>query len=77
MTRILTLEEDFHATNVANNGLAHAGVKCGAADSNLYHAQYGSDVVNGSNYDFGRCDRVSCRLSAPVKSTTRPSALVC
>lgn len=33
MTRILTLEEDFHATNVENNGLAHAGVKCGADDS--------------------------------------------
>lgn len=47
MTRILTLEEDFHATNIANNGLAHAGVKCGADDSNWYHAQYGSDVVNG------------------------------
>ena len=52
MTRILTLEEDFHATNVENNGLAHAVVKCGAADSNWYHAQYGSDVVNGSDYEW-------------------------
>ena len=33
-------------------------------------------IMNGSDYDFGRCDRFSCRLSAPVKSTTRPPALV-
>ena len=76
MTRILTLEEDFHATNVENNGLAHAGVKCSATDSNWYHVQYGSNVVNGSDYDLGRCDRVSCHLSVLVKSTTRPPSLI-